>query len=77
MACGDDIEGDAVLDAFADALLDCGAGGSRGDAAAAIKRAFNVFVRARVAQGDDRETAIDEAKIVLSSLRQLRDQEEG
>jgi hypothetical protein len=60
---------DEVLDAFLEALCDMASTtGKRDVAATHAKRAFSVFVRARVAHGADREVAITEGKLILQGL---------
>ena len=63
----DDVE-DTVLNTFTDALCDCDTRGSRDDVKAGLKRAYGVFVGARVASGNDRAAAIAEGKVLLKSF---------
>ena len=61
-------EEDEVLNTFIDALCDCGAGGSPDAVAAGLKRAYSVFVGARIARGHGRATALAEGKVILKGF---------
>ena len=72
---GQDDEVNAVLVTFLEALCDVAdARVKRVVAVAGVKRACSIFVRARVAQGDDRVPAVAEGKLVLESFNDFSKQ---
>ena len=77
LACGDETEEAVVLDAFVDALCDCGAGRSWDEAGAEIKRAFNVFVLHRLLGVMIEQRQSKTAEQLCRACDKLRDQEEG